>query len=71
MAKAPIEIRSLARSHCARAIQVLAGIMDNGEEESDRIRAAQALIDRGYGRPVQPIGGDAESGPITVKWEND
>ena len=71
MAKAPLEIRSLARRHCARAIQVLAGIMDSGAEEADRIRAAQALIDRGYGKAAQPIGGAEELGPITVKWEPD
>lgn len=61
MAKAPTDIRSLARQHTASAINVLAGIMNQpASPEGARVQAAQALLDRGWGKPTQPI--DAEEG---------
>ena len=52
MAKAPIEIRSLARAHTERAIQTLAGVMDATDApHSARVAAASALLDRGWGKP--------------------
>jgi len=64
MAKAPSEIRSLARSYTEMAIQTLAGIAQNGEGESARVAAANALLDRGWGKPTQPISGDEDGPPI-------
>lgn len=67
MAKTPLEIKSLARQHTVRAIQVLAGIMDEPESgASARVTAAQALLDRGWGKPTQPHSGDDEAPPIQV-----
>lgn len=56
MAKNPTEIRSLARSHTEKAINVLVGIM--GQEDSPpaaRVSAANSILDRGWGKPAQPI----------------
>ena|SRR5215211_5999469 len=54
MAKAPLEIRSLARQHTARAIEVLAGIMNQSESaDSARVAAANSLLDRGWGKAEQ------------------
>ena len=62
MAKAPIEIRSLARAHTERALQVLAGIMDStGSPESARVAAANSLLDRGWGKAVQALAGIDEN----------
>jgi len=44
---------SLARAYTERAIQTLGGIMETGLEEGSRIRAADILLDRGWGRPKQ------------------
>ena len=61
MAKAPTQIRSLARSHTETAVNVLAGIMQQKDAPpSARVAAAQALLDRGWGKPTQPIAGDDE-----------
>lgn len=66
MAKATAEIRSLARAHTDSAIKVLAGIMNQGEApHAARVSAAQALLDRGWGKPAQTISGDDES-PVNV-----
>ena len=56
MAKTPTEIRSLARSHTEAAINVLAGIMNKTDApESARVAAAEKLLDRGWGKAVQPM----------------
>lgn len=56
MAKAPIEIRSLARSHTEKALKVLKEIMEGAEiNPSARVSAAVALLDRGWGKPQQTV----------------
>lgn len=67
MAKSPIDIRSLARSHTEMAIKTLAGIAQNGEQEAARVRAAEALLDRGWGKPTQPVDGDGDGGPVQLQ----
>lgn len=68
MAKAPVEIRSLARAHTASAIKTLAGIMNEKKAPAAaRVSAAQALLDRGWGKAPQPIDGDGEGGPLRIK----
>lgn len=65
MAKVPTEIKSLARSYTELAIQTLAGIAQNGTNEGARVSASQALLDRGWGKPTQPISGDDEN-PLKI-----
>lgn len=56
MAKAPAEIKSLARTHTGSALKVLAAIMNKQDApESARVQAAQALLDRGWGKATQFI----------------
>lgn len=72
MAKAPADIRSLARQHTEAALKVLAKIMDQDDAApAARVSAAQALLDRGWGKPVQSIAND-ESGPfkLVVEWKS-
>ncbi|SFP67265.1 hypothetical protein SAMN05216330_10980 [Bradyrhizobium sp. Ghvi] len=50
------EIRSLARSHAGTAIKVLVGIMRDGDATpAARASAANAILERGYGKAAQPI----------------
>jgi hypothetical protein len=51
--KTPMDIRSLARGYTKRAIQTLGGISESGESEAARVAAAIALLDRGWGKPMQ------------------
>lgn len=54
MAKTPTDIRSLARSHTETAIRTLAGIMrEKDAPAAARVSAANALLDRGWGKPDQ------------------
>ena len=67
MAKAKAEIRSLARAHTGTAINVLVGIMRQKKAPpAARVSAANALLDRGWGKPAQPQTGDGGEGPMTL-----
>ena len=56
MAKRQAEIRSLARSHTRTAIKVLAGVMSSAKcPPAARVAAANALLDRGWGKPVAAL----------------
>ncbi len=55
-ARALTEIRSLARSHTRTAVNVLVGIMRSEvATPAARVSAANAILDRGWGRAAQPI----------------
>jgi uncharacterized NAD-dependent epimerase/dehydratase family protein len=52
MAKTPIEIKSLARSHTRTAICTLVGVMTNPKAMSSaRVSAAREILNRGWGAP--------------------
>ena len=62
MPKAKAEIRSLARAHTEKAINVLVGVMRQKKAPpAARVSAANALLDRGWGKPAQPQTGDGDS----------
>jgi hypothetical protein len=51
---APVDVRSLARTHTRAAIKTLAGIMNQPKcHPSARVHAAEALLDRGWGKATQ------------------
>ena len=66
MAKAPIDIRSLARQHTDTALRVLAQIASHGENEGARVAACAHLLDRGYGKAPQAHTGENGEGDIRV-----
>jgi hypothetical protein len=56
--KVAADVRELAQVHTTDAIDTLAGIIHDAEApHAARIMAANALLDRGHGRPVQAISG--------------
>lgn len=66
MAKTPLEIRSLARGHTEKAINVLVGIMNEPTApRAARVAAANSILDRGWGKAPQIISGDEEN-PLSV-----
>ena len=48
-------VRDLARTHTSDAIQTLVSIMRDGRKEAARVAAAQAILDRGWGKAVQDL----------------
>ena len=56
MPKSTTEIRSLVRSHTRTALNVLVGVMRNTKAPPPaRIAAANAILDRGWGKAPQAI----------------
>lgn len=67
MAKTPTQIKSLARSHTEKAINVLVGIMEQADAPpAARVAAVNSLLDRGWGKAAQPIDGDGDGGPVKI-----
>lgn len=64
--KNPVDLRSLARSQTVSAINTLGSIMRSVDcPPAARVSAAQVLLDRGWGKPTQPVGGD-EDNPLKM-----
>jgi len=50
------EIKSLARTHTVHAVNTLVQIMrDKNAPAYARVSAANAILDRGWGKPLQPL----------------
>src|SRR5204862_1251576 len=64
------DIRDLAREHTETAINALVHIAEKGKQESARVAAASALLDRGGGKPTQPLSGDKDAPPIALSIED-
>lgn len=65
------EIRDLARSHGPEALETLARIMrDKAARPDARARAAEALLDRGYGRSPTTLAGEGGEGALEVVIRN-
>src|SRR5579872_6147392 len=59
MVRSVTEIRSMARSHTKTALNVLVAVMRNTKATPPaRIAAANAILDRGWGKPTQSLGND-------------
>lgn len=66
--KESARIKALAASKAESAINKLANIMETSLEEKNVIAAANALLDRGIGKPAQSVtvGGDEENPVRTI-----
>ena len=61
-------ITELAKTHCELALQVLADVALKGKTDSARVSAANALLDKAYGRPcVHPNIEDANFTPQVIE----
>lgn len=53
VSKVKKDLASLAKDHAETALKTLVEIMTKGESETARLSAANALLDRGFGKPFQ------------------
>lgn len=53
--KATQHIKTMAQPYGPLAIKTLVELMMSGEYEPTRVAAAKELLDRGYGKAVQPV----------------
>jgi hypothetical protein len=61
--KSPVDIAALARVHGPRCIEVAVALLDEPDSRI-RLAALTALLDRGFGRPVQAIAADPATSAI-------
>lgn len=59
--KATADVRALAQQYTAQVIEELARILIEGESEQARIAAGKELLDRGHGKPTQPVAGEIDA----------
>jgi hypothetical protein len=65
--KAKKELQNMAKDHAQEALETLRKIMTNDQEPAAaRVSAANAILDRGYGKPQQAIVGDPDA-PVAVQ----
>lgn len=63
--KATADIREAAQEYTELALQVLVEVAQTGDSASARVSAANAILDRAYGKPKQAlIGGDEDDPAI-------
>jgi len=68
--RAAAEIKALAKKHSKAAIKVLAAIMNQADGPATaRVSAAQALLDRGWGKAAQPVAGEDGGLPVLARIE--
>ncbi len=59
------KVRSAAQEHTEAAIGVLASALSDPDPRV-QIKAAEVLLDRGWGKATQPVTGE-DGGPVEVK----
>src|SRR5262245_46897488 len=58
------ELKELCRQHTPAAITELIRLAQAAESEQVRVSAIKEILDRGWGRPTQPISGDDDAPPV-------
>lgn len=58
-------ISDLAKSHGQSALDALVQIATSGESEAARVSAANAILDRGFGKPVQSMEHSSPDGSMS------
>lgn len=59
------DIRALARAHTDKALKVLVDALKDTDPQV-RVRAANSLLDRGYGKPTQEIDANIRGSLTTI-----
>lgn len=49
-----LDLIAACKAKTPDALNVILDVMNNGEQEKNRLTAAQAIIERAYGKPTQP-----------------
>jgi len=63
----PVELQRHVRSLCPSALETVQSIMGSAaSKDADRLRAAEILLDRGYGKPAQSVDVSGSAVPQVV-----
>ena len=61
--KAALDVQALAREHTVAAIQTLVGAL---KDPKLKVQAAEALLNRGWGKPLQPLRDESGNTPTVL-----
>lgn len=59
------DLAEMAKEHAEKALRVLVQIAQGGESEAARVSAANAILDRAYGKPPQALDHKSSDGSMT------
>lgn len=60
--KVPEEVKEMLRAAAPQAVQLLVDTLNNDKVKTDlRIKCAETLLDRAYGKATQPIEGNMDN----------
>lgn len=62
-----LDLIAACKAKTPDALAVMVKMMTDGEQEKNRLTAAMAIIERAYGKPVQPTDTHL-SGGIAFRW---
>jgi hypothetical protein len=62
-----LDLIAACKAKTPDALNVMVKMMTEGEQEKNRLTAAMAIIERAYGKPVQPTDTNI-SGGIAFRW---
>lgn len=65
--KATAEVKALAREYTPDAMDALRDIVRQRENLPAAVAAAKEILDRGWGKSVQPVSGPETDGPVRLE----
>ena len=68
--KHKLKLQALAREYTEVALRTLVEICRRGDTDKARVDAADKLLDRGWGKPVQAIHGSGDDGEHEVNLKH-
>jgi hypothetical protein len=66
--KQDYRIKDLAQQYTDEALATLRSIMKASEDDRARVAAANAILDRGYGKPAQSVDITNSDGSMSQAW---
>jgi len=66
--KQDYRIKDLAQKYTNEALATLRSIMKGSEDDRARVAAANAILDRGYGKPAQSVDLTSSDGSMSQAW---
>lgn len=66
--KADYRIKDLAKEYTQEALATLRQVMKSSEDDRARVAAANAILDRGYGKPAQSVDLTNSDGSMSQAW---
>lgn len=69
--KMPEDVKQAFRALTGEAVKTLTAIMQKGEREGDRIRAAEIILNRAWGTPTQAVevtGADGSALEVLIRY---